>query len=36
MESQSLLKGGIFLLIHNSKIDDFYQIWKKLETYETY
>lgn len=31
MESQGLLKGGVFSLIHNSKIDDFYQIWEKLE-----
>lgn len=36
MESQGLLKGGVFLLIHNSEIDDFYQIWEKLRTYETY
>lgn len=37
MESQGLLKGGVFLLVHNSKIDDFiYQIWEKLGTYETY
>lgn len=33
---QGLLKGGVFLLIHNSKTDDFYQIWEKLRTYEIY
>lgn len=32
MESHGLLKDGVFLLIHNSKIDDFYQIWEKMGT----
>lgn len=36
MEYQRLLKGGVLLLIYNSKIDDFRQIWEKLGTYETY
>lgn len=35
MELQGLLTGGVFLLILNSEIDHFYQIWEKLRTYKT-